>query len=57
MVTKRITILMAAAIAAMVLATVIYSTFQVNKFGSRKYNFLLNYFVVLDNCLSFAKYR
>ena len=26
----------------------LYRTFQVYKFGNRKYNFLLNYFVVLN---------
>ena len=45
---KRITTIMAAAITAMVLASPLYRTFQVNKFGSRKYNVLLNYFVVLE---------
>ena len=44
-VTKRFTTLMAA---AMVLGSPLYRTFQVNKFGNRKYNFLLNYFVVLN---------
>ena len=32
----------------MVAAMELYRTFQVYKFGNRKYNFLLNYFVVLN---------
>ena len=45
--------------AAMVLALPLYRTFQMNKVDSRKYNFSLHYFVVLDvwQGLSFAKYR
>ena len=34
-------------VAAMELSP-LYRTFQVYKFGNRKYNFLLNYFVVLN---------
>ena len=43
--TKRIT--SSLMVAAMELSP-LYRTFQVYKFGNRKYNFLLNYFVVLN---------